>query len=125
MDAIEFLKEKDRMHEMMKGNCEKCGLSYANNGMRANCIGLFGECPEKAVEIVERWAKEHPRKTRQSEFLKLFSNARIAADGCIGGFCPNDLDTTFDCPMNKAPYHTCCPECRRAYWRAEVPDNAD
>ena len=73
-----------------------------------------------------RDTKEHPRKTRQSEFLKMFPNARIAPDGCIGGgCCPSDLDTTYVCPMEKSPCRSGCPECRRAYWRAEVSDNAD
>ncbi len=116
MDAVEFLKEKDRMHEMMKGNCEKCGLSYANNGMRANCIGLFGECPEKAVEIVERWAKEHPRKTRQSELLKMFPKASMTADGIIA-FCPESMDSAFVCPIKERDrYDPECGECRKKYW---------
>lgn len=121
MDAVEFLKEKDRMHEMMKGNCEKCGLSYANNGMRANCIGLFGECPEKAVEIVERWAKDHPRKTRQSEFLKMFPRADVTVDGMIA-FCPENMDSEFKCLLKSGGGRDQCTGCRREYWLEEVEE---
>ena len=120
MDAIEFLKEKDRMHEMMKGNCEKCGLSYANNGMRANCIGLFGECPEKAVEIVERWAKDHPRKTRQSEFLKMFPKAKVDADNVVV-ICPNEVCIQHNCVLKWGESTELkCRECRKQFWNAEV-----
>mgnify|MGYP006928592550 CR=1 FL=1 len=122
MDAVEFLKEKDRMHEMMKGNCEKCGLSYANNGMRANCIGLFNECPEKAVEIVEQWAREHPRKTRQSEFLKMFPDA-LLFDGVL------DIDPCkiIHSKINSKECHAFdelgdvgCFECRKQFWNEEI-----
>lgn len=90
------------------------------------CIHYMEQHPQEVVEIVERWGKEHPRKTRQSEFLKLFPNARIAVDGCIGGICPSDLDTEFVCPMQKrGSDYACCPECRRVYWHAEVKENAD
>lgn len=127
MDAVEFLEEQYRMCEALRSHCEECGLSYINNkAALVFCADFIKRHPEEAVAIVEKWAKEHPRKTRQSEFLKLFPNARIAPDGCIGGgCCPSDLDTTYVCPMQKSPYRSGCPECRRAYWRAEVSDNAD
>lgn len=127
MDAVEFLEEQYRMCEALRSHCEECGLSYINN--KADlvfCADFIKRHPEEAVAIVEKWAKEHPRKTRQSEFLKLFPNARIAVDGCIGGICPSDLDTEFVCPMQKrGSDYACCPECRRVYWHAEVKDNAD
>ena len=126
MDAVEFLKEQYRMCKALRSHCEECGLSYTNNKTDLVCADFIQRHPEEAVAIVEKWAKEHPRKTRQSEFLKMFPNARIAPDGCIGGgCCPSDLDTTYVCPMQKSPYRSGCPECRRAYWRAEVSDNAD
>lgn len=127
MDAVEFLEEQYRMCEALRSHCEECGLSYINN--KADlvfCADFIKRHPEEAVAIVEKWAKEHPRKTRQSEFLKLFPNARIAVDGCIGGICPSDLDTEFVCPMQKrGSDYACCPECCRVYWHAEVKDNAD
>lgn len=131
MDAVEFLKEKDRMCRTILivggfvGRCDECEIGK-RKASGQTCDKYIVKHPEEAVAIVERWSKEHPRKTRQSEFLKMFPNARIAPDGCIGGgCCPSDLDTTYVCPMEKSPYRSGCPECRRAYWRAEVSDNAD
>ena len=126
MDAVEFLEEQYRMCEALNSHCEECGLSYANNKTDHVCGDFIKRHPEEAVAIVAKWAKDHPRKTRQSEFLKVFPNARIAVDGCIGGICPSDLDTEFVCPMQKrGSDFACCPECRRVYWHAEVKDNAD
>ena len=126
MEAVEFLEEQYRMCEALRSHCEECGLSYTNNKTDHVCGDFIKRHPEEAVAIVAKWAKEHPRKTRQSEFLKMFPNARIAVDGCIGGICPSDLDTEFVCPMQKrGSDYACCPECRRVYWHAEVKDNAD
>lgn len=133
MDAVEFLEEKDRMCNSFNNGCRikdhpecVCEIRAKTEKTREACAVYALKHPAEIVAIVERWAKEHPRKTRQSEFLKMFPNARIAPDGCIGGgCCPSDLDTIYVCPMEKSPYRSGCPECRRAYWRAEVSDNAD
>ena len=125
MDAVEFIVTRDRMCKSFNGRCAGCEV---NERMGADdiCVDYTVQHPQEVVEIVERWGKEHRRKTRQSEFLKLFPNARIAPDGCIGGgCCPSDLDTTYVCPMEKSTYRSGCPECRLAYWHAEVKDNAD
>lgn len=126
MDAVEFFEEQYRMCEALRSHCEECGLSYTNNKTDHVCGDFIKRHPEEAVAIVAKWAKEHPRKTRQSEFLKMFPNARIDVDGCIRGICPSDLDTEFICSMQKrGSDYACCPECRRVYWHAEVKDNAD
>ena len=130
MDAVAYFKAYARMCDSFdsKNNitgkpCVGCPLDDIGRGCHMNDLTNNAE---ECVAAVEKWAKEHPIKTRQSEFLKMFPNARIAPDGCIGGgCCPSDLDTTYVCPMEKSPYRSGCPECRRAYWRAEVSDNAD
>lgn len=38
---------------------------------------------EETVSKVEQWAKDHPVKTRQSEFLKKFQDAKIGKDGVL------------------------------------------
>lgn len=125
MDAVKFIVTRDRMCKSVNGRCNGCEVKK-RMGAGDMCIDYIAQHPQEVVEIIERWGKEHPLKTRQSEFLKLFPNARIAPDGCIGGgCCPSDLDTTYVCPMEKSADRSGCPECRRAYWRAEVSDNAD
>lgn len=75
------------------------------------------------VAIVERWAKEHPRKTRQSELLKMFPRASMTADGIIA-FCPDSMDSEFECPRKtRDNIDPICGECRRKYWLEEAEDD--
>ena len=64
MDAVEFLKEKERMCSK-SGGCSKCPADYQNNGFCMDCEDLEDEKPEEFVTIVEMWSAEHPIKTRQ------------------------------------------------------------
>lgn len=73
----------------------------------------------------ERWAKrireargevqkEMPgekKKTRQSEFLKMFPNARM--DDGVAAACPSRVDKNFNCCLP-------CDDCRKDFWLAEV-----
>lgn len=79
------------------------------------------------IEIAkrERWAKrileargETPKetpgekkKTRQSEFLKMFPNAQMD-DGVVAA-CPSRVDKNFNCCLP-------CDDCRKDFWLAEV-----
>ena len=87
-----------------------------------SCADYINVHPEKAVEIVEQWAKEHPRKTRQNELLKMFPNVGRSDDGLIA-FCPEDFDSKFECPPKSGGGHDQCDECRKKYWLEEVGDD--
>ena len=88
------------------------------------CIYYIPQHPQEVVEIVERWGKEHPLKTRQSEFLKMFPRAGRGEDGLIV-FCPEDFDSKFECPLKRGSGHDLCGECRKNYWLEEVDDDVD
>nr|DAR00772.1 MAG TPA: hypothetical protein [Caudoviricetes sp.] len=118
MDAVEFINEKYRMCELLNYECRKCKIDALEHG-RKGCWGAIREHPEEAVAIVERWAKEHPRKTRQNEFLKLFPRVEKAADGMVA-FCPESMDSAFVCSIKERDH--CdpeCGECRKKYWLEE------
>ena len=94
------------------------------------CLGVISshfECYNKLDDIEiskrERWAKrireargETPgeeKKTRQSEFLKIFPKAKMC-DGVI-----------FACPINLTDFAGCynysdCAECKKDFWMTEV-----
>lgn len=114
MDAIKYLKTLRRMC-----NCECC--SQCELGKRLivheTCTAWRKAHPEEAVAIVEQWAAEHPVKTRQSEFLEHYPDARILAHGCLN-VCPMNVfsDTGINC--NAQP----CIECKKAFWLAEVEE---
>lgn len=77
------------------------------------------ESIEKMISIVEEWAKDHPAKTRQSEFLKWFPNAMInESDGILYILPCNIEGKRIVCAGGKN-----CGDCRREYWLTEVPNN--
>lgn len=110
MDAVEFYKAFKRMCE--KTDCKDCLLDQ-------KCRPSANVEPEEVVELVEEWAKDNPIKTRQSEFLKRFPNAKTM--GGVISICPNEIDSTY----RNIEYcdHSFCEECGKKYWNEEVTDN--
>lgn len=116
MDAVKFIKEKKRMCDLYVNaiGCTCCLLSVYNNETAEKCKHYIFNKPEEAVAAVEKWSSEHPIKTRQSEFLKMFPNVRLNECGSIG-ICPRDVDIDFDkCEGGE------CAKCEKEYWLAEV-----
>lgn len=116
MDAIQFIKEKERMCN----TCGSCPLCPA--GLDDFCAVGFrsGVSPEQQINIVKEWADKHPRKTRQSVFLEQYPEARLDADGVLV-VCPASIVQSHR--MNDGvcrDYHTKCVNCRREFWLQEV-----
>ena len=101
MDAVEFIKQVRRMGKQ-KGE--------------AICFKLE-EKDTEIVDRVEQWAKEHPVKTRQSEFLKMFPNASVGYNGTLV-ICPSQADTkaVTECVRSERN----CDKCRRDFWLKEI-----
>lgn len=103
MDAVKFLKEKNRMCNKYK-NCFECPVGTKNGGCQAGIVRDQEVTEEELVSIVENWASEHPVKTRQSEFLKMFPDAKLI-DNEIIFMCPKFIDETYkddkDCLARK------------------------
>ena len=110
MDAVEFYKAFKRMCN--KTDCKDCLLDQ-------KCRPSANVEPEEVVELVEEWAKEHPIKTRQSKFLKMFPNVPMRDD--VIDICP----TTVVKGLKNAEHcnHILCKDCRKAFWLTEVTDN--
>ena len=111
MDAVKFIKERNRMCKTYN-TCGNCPL-YCGAG----CKVISQIDPEVVVPIVDQWAKEHPVKTRQSEFLKLFPNAMVYANTKNIAINPCIVDTTLQghCPTGRG-----YDDCRREFWSQEV-----
>lgn len=110
MDAVEFYKAFKRMCD--KTDCKDCLLDQ-------KCRPSANVEPEEVVELVEEWAKDHPVKTRQSEFLKMFPDARIGDD--VIWLCPKYIG--YDYKPEGNCYEINCCDCKRKFWLAEVTDN--
>lgn len=114
MDALEFFKARKRMCEATK--CASCKLCHMQGGCSIAPENEEIDACEEAIAIVEQWVAEHPIKTRQSEFLKLFPGVDAdKPDGCL---------TLNPCIIYPKMREECsgklCSECRRAFWLAEV-----
>lgn len=100
--------------------CTYCSLSSNNNGLGLVCGNLIKKHPDKANEIIIKWCKEHPIKTRQDKFLEMFPNAQKLKTGILS-ICPKIVDETLDINCCARP----CSGCYKDYWLAEVDENGD
>ena len=113
MDAVEYLKAFGRL---------------CNNYLCGDNCPLIDSCDDESddgyvrkVQIVEQWAKEHPVKTRQSEFLKLFPEASVLGDGYLN-ICPSQLSSECRDKETGGCYDPGmdCGKCKRDYWLKEI-----
>lgn len=122
MDAVEFLKTVNRLCRAEE-DCSSCPLNgYACDANLKDVARHYTlESVQDMVQKAEQWAKEHPVKTRQSEFLRMFPNAMINESDGILCITPCNIEgKSIGCPNGKS-----CGDCRREYWLAEVTDNGN
>lgn len=118
MDAMKFLSEVKRMCGRTK-SCAECAANEVC-GFTPEFPSDFGEVDQmqKMVKLVEKWAEEHPRKTRQSEFLRAYPHAKIEPENGILELPPCYIEPTL------RSYGSCrgipCINCHREYWLQEV-----
>lgn len=117
MDAVEFIKEKNRMCKNIK--CSECDLSSNNTNLNPACDIFIWKHPVEAVKIVEQWSKEHPEPTRQNKFLKTFPDA-ILLDGMLN-ICPSDV-FGWDCKKYALTTDGDCNDCRRRFWLTPIEE---
>lgn len=106
MDAVKFLQERNRM--------------FLSGGATPS-IGLEDDFdPVMAVEIVEKWSEQHPRRTRQSVFLEQYPEARIGNHGVLL-VCPSQISAWHrNAAGGCATIGRGCDDCRREFWMQEV-----
>lgn len=103
---------KDLIEEL--GDVNLCmSVVEANRGIHIRCL---------SVDKKARWAQRireargevpEKKKTRQSEFLKLFPKARMFAG--VVDICPDKVSGE-----NICEYEERCRECQKEFWLAEV-----
>ena len=116
MDAVKFLEETRRMCDTYD-TCEGCPADARGNFVDCRVDIMQAIDAADAVAIVEEWSKEHPIKTRNSEFLKHYPNADVLDNG-VTNMCPNWVDKSYrpcaGCNNTK------CYDCKTEYWMQEV-----
>ncbi len=109
IDALEFIKA---IKQMLSAG--------ANNSTVQKYISAYKKNDyEEMVKAAEQWAAEHPIKTRQSEFLKMFPDAPIYPDTGLVRVSPCQVDRAL---CGNCPTGINCIECRKKFWLAEVED---
>ena len=121
MDAVKFIKERNRMCKSFDVRCEVCPAFHdSENGARCGVGAASTLDATDQIAIVEEWAATHPRKTRQSVFLEQYPEAILDVFKILR-FCPADISATHrrgdgEC---KKP-EKACADCRREFWMQEV-----
>ena len=111
MDAVEFLKERTRMCNFYMSTCINCP------GNKVEYCATLCAAAIDLVPIVEQWSKEHPVKTRQSEFLKMFPNASVGYNGTLV-ICPSQADTKAVAECVRSERN--CDKCKHDFWLKEI-----
>lgn len=112
MDALEFIKAIKQM--LSAGASNSTVQKYISAYKKNDCEGM--------VRAAEQWAAEHPVKTRQSEFLKQWPEAKLKQNGVIT-ICPLEVSAAYrekdgSCAIRSGS----CAECKKAFWLAEVEE---
>lgn len=112
MDAVKFMDERARMCNACN-QCHGCPITdWCGKGLREQA-----KYSADIVAAVEKWSAAHPVKTRQSEFLKQWPNAKIGSEGTLA-IEPCIFDTTV--VRNRRCIATSCAQCRREFWMQVV-----
>lgn len=121
MDAVKFVKERDRMcksyYDAENGHCSDGCPAYA-----VQCTDLDGLSidAEELVTLVEEWSAAHPRKTRQSVFLEQWPQANIGGDGVLQ-VCPAPISESHrNAQGGCGNIDRECRDCRKEFCGHEV-----
>ena len=112
MDVVEYFKIKKRVCASAGTGCCECMIANEPE----DCICFELEYPEEAISAMEQWAEEHPQKTRQGEFLKMFPNAPLDRSSIVE-LCPKATEGVGYCNRGISME---CVVCRREYWGKEI-----
>ncbi len=119
MDALEFIKERNRMCDYYTKKDGPVGC--------ADCPVWESPCHQvqfitaKYIAAVEQWSQEHPRKTRQDMFLSVFPTGQLDESGILA-VCPAGVDAKQRDPDGTGcgNVYKDCATCRCEFWMQEV-----
>lgn len=117
MDAVEYFKIKNRICAAQEDTCLSCPLTN-------DCLSKELEAPEEVVKIAEEWDKKHPCRTRQTDFLEIYPDAKMI-DGNINDELVIDIKPC-ELMANYATEKWCekwtCLACKKLYWWKPLPE---
>ena len=113
MDALEYFKIKKRMTNKCEMDCVDCPLYYANNNKQLGCKRFEMLYPDEAIQIVERWEKEHPIMTNAEKYEQMMKN--LLGDDFEIEICPTKSHDVPSCACEKMNN---CNDCVK-FWNSE------
>lgn len=86
---INLLKDLSRM--CRNTSCVRCPIHRIKEEKPYEpCLEIIGDCPEEVINAVEKWTKEHPKKTLLDDVKEKYPNIALADDG-FPEMCPSVL----------------------------------
>ena len=121
MDTVKFIEARRRMCNYYHG----CNACPGKEGVELCVFSISsGISAKEQVAIVEKWSKEHPRKTRQSVFLERYPEANVDKSTGVLVLCPAALKKEYRDDRGACNAYSIesgvCDNCRRAFWMQEV-----
>ena len=101
MDAVKFIKEKDRMCKR-HCCCEECPLEHFGKGS-VLCSVAISDKPEEAVSIVKKWSEENPVIVNGARVMKNIEEMGTPR-ATFFPYDTNDICVYFDKNWWDAPY---------------------
>lgn len=135
MEFKEFVKEYNRMC-LSYPNCIGCPIAEEinNRGLQTNCGNIDFLAEVNGESIIEKWVKEHPAKTYESDFkdkindlLKIFPNHRVkkfvedANINIYDPFCVADFYFDGDTKKAKCECFSSFDSCKGC-WKREIDE---
>lgn len=113
----EYEKTLIRMFDSVRTNDEDKGDKSCRGVACEKCpCKDLGDCSIydafEAIEIVEKWGKEHPIMTMEDKFVEVFGHKPIHEkyENCC---CPASLGYKVGCGLKT------CEECSKNFWKSE------
>lgn len=105
-EFVEIMEQKQRMCRSYK-HCADCGLSTPEGKSSMNgCDNYLKSNPQKAEEIIMKWANTHPIQTNADKFKEVFGIAvnslGYEKNGCSCFMCSKYLSVP--CTENDCKY---------------------
>ena len=114
MDAKEFLREYVSMCNKFE-YCHDCPMNNLKEMYKpACCYRVLVEHPEESIKVVGEYSAN--KRTRQSEYLRLFPSSFHPMRSGVLDVCPNRIRGSAVCGTpNKS-----CNECKEEFWLEEI-----
>lgn len=113
MTAKEYAKQYERMHKTYNApdigdSCNGCPF---NISLYWSCDKALNSHPDKAIELVSKWAEKHPERTYKQDFISKFPNSMLRQNvSCI---CRANI---YD------PYEKCVAKNCEICWNEVMPE---